>query len=157
MSGIEIPETIEGYDLSSTIKNAQEAEDRAALYMNVAPFGIAYNSSEYRAIKTKQYTYVRYPDGPAMLFDDTKDVYQMNNLIDKPKYESIIAELNKQMDQELERIGDQDFKPREYYLKKFGYYGSQHFRANYHINKTHDVDSVVSPNRIFANPDWVKN
>ena len=51
--------------------------------------------------------------------------------------------------EELKRIGEEEIHPREYYLKKFGYFGRKEFRNDYHIAKTRDVETVVSPNEIF--------
>ncbi len=51
--------------------------------------------------------------------------------------------------QELERIGEKSVEPRDYYLKKFGYYGKKEFREDYHIREVEDVKVVVSPNESF--------
>ena len=50
---------------------------------------------------------------------------------------------------ELQRIGDEKFEDREYYLKKFGYYGLKEFRPDYHIADYKNVEIVVSPNKTF--------
>jgi arylsulfatase A-like enzyme len=57
LANIHIPESIEGEDLSSAIKNPERQTDRAALYMSVFPTATT-PFSEYRAIKTIKYTYV---------------------------------------------------------------------------------------------------
>lgn len=51
--------------------------------------------------------------------------------------------------EELKRIGEEEIHPREYYLKKFGYWGKKEFRDDYHIAKTRVVESVVSPYNAF--------
>ena len=84
LAGLEIPPTIEGQDLSPLIREGREADDRAALYMGVAPFMPREFAREYRAIRTSRYTYVRNLDGPWMLFDDEQDPHQMDNLVGKP-------------------------------------------------------------------------
>jgi len=149
LCNIDIPETIEGYDLSPIFRAPEQTKDRAALYMNLAPFGIAFPSDEYRAVRTNRYTYVKTPDGASMLFDDINDFYQMNNLVNKPEYAEVQQKLEKQLLEELKRIGEEDIHPREYYLKKFGYWGRKEFRNDYHIAKTQDVETVVSPNNSF--------
>ena len=143
---ISVPESIEGYDLSSIMKDPSTEQERAALYMNVCPFGIAYPSDEYRAIRTGSYTYVKTPDGPTMLFNNEKDPHQLNNLVNEKGYADIQLKLDGALMQELSRIGETEIKPREYYLKKFEYYGRKEFHDNYHIADYQDVKVVVSPN-----------
>lgn len=120
LSNIKIPAGIEGKNLSSLIKKPDPNYDRAALVMGVAPFGANIKDPEYRAIRTKQYTYERTPKGANMLFDNVNDPYQMNNLLDKPEYEKVQKKLVGQLNAELKKIGD-TFETRDYYLKKWNY------------------------------------
>ena len=120
LSNIEIPEGIEGENLAELMKKPDPNADRAALVMNVAPFGANFKDSPYRAIKTKQYTYARTPEGPSMFFDNVKDPYQMNNLLGNPELENIQKELDSKLNEKLAQIGD-DFESRDYYLKKYNY------------------------------------
>lgn len=145
MCDIEIPETVEGYDLSELIQSPEKVKDRAALFMNPCPFDIAWKDKEYRAIKTARYTYSKTPDGPVMLFDNIMDPLQMNNLIGDAGYAEIQIKLDAQLMAELERIGETEVKPREYYLKKFGFEGKKEFREDYAIKDYFNVDVVVSP------------
>ncbi len=149
LSNIDIPNTIEGYDLSGIIKSPDEDSERAALYMNIAPFGGMYNIDEYRAIRTNKYTYVKTPQGASMLFDDENDVYQMNNLVNQPDYADVQKKLDKQMINELRRIGEENIMEREYYFKKFSYYGQKEFNSRYVISVKTNVEVVVSPLKIF--------
>ncbi len=149
MCEVKIPKSIEGYDLSHIIKSPERDADRAALYMNICPFGIAYSSDEYRAIRTNRYTYVKTPKGPSMLFDDTKDIFQMNNLVNELEYAEIQKRLDKQLEKELKHIKDEDFKSRDFYLKKFGYYGREEFRSDYHIRNVDEVKKVITPYSAF--------
>lgn len=142
---ISIPESIEGYNLSGIIREPAKDPERAALYMNVSPFGIAYSSEEYRAIRTASYTYVKTPEGPSMLFDNAKDPLQLKNLVNQENLASIQAQLDKQLVNELKRIGEENFKSRDHYLKKFGYYGRKEFRDDYHIADYQNVKMVISP------------
>jgi len=113
-----IPASIEGDDLSSLIKTPNLTVDRAALVMNICPFTREYKYPEYRAIQTKQYTYARTLAGVSKFFDNENDPYQMNNLANKPEYASLQQELDEKLNIALTNIGD-DFKPRNYYLKKW--------------------------------------
>ena len=63
LCNIEIPKEIEGYNLSTIIKNPSLQSNKAALFMNICPFGIANNDSAYRALKSNNYTYVKTENG----------------------------------------------------------------------------------------------
>lgn len=117
---IKIPEGIEGENLSKLVKNPDPDVDRVALVMNIAPFGGNYKDDPYRAIRTKQYTYARTPEGPSMLFDNINDPYQMNNLLGKTEFADLQKDLDAKLYAELKNIGD-EFKTRDEYLKAWGY------------------------------------
>jgi arylsulfatase A-like enzyme len=118
LANINIPESIEGEDLSELIKSPNPDEDRAALVMNLCPFTSEYKYPEYRAIRTKQYTYACTLEGASKFFDNDTDPYQMNNLINKPEYAVLQQELEKKLNLALENIGD-NFNERDYYLQKW--------------------------------------
>jgi len=117
---VEIPVAIEGENLATLIQNPNPETDRAALVMNVAPFGANFKDTSYRAIRTKQYTYAKTPNGSSMFYDNLNDPYQMNNLIGKPKMQEIQKDLDAKLHAELEKIGD-EIHPKAYYLKKWNY------------------------------------
>jgi len=120
--GVDVPATIEGEDLSALVRGSQDEDpDRAALYMLVIPFSQARNfTSEYRAVRTARYTYVRTLDGPAMLYDNVEDPHQLCNLIDDPGYAELRDELDGELQAELDRIGD-DFREGQHYVDLWGF------------------------------------
>jgi arylsulfatase A-like enzyme len=120
LSGIKIPDCIEGEDISPVVKNPGKKVDRAALFMSVSPFATT-PFTEYRGIKTTKFTYVKTPGEATMLFDNLKDPYQLNNLVNKPEFKALQSEMDNLLVKELEKIGDADFKKAEYYNAKFGY------------------------------------
>jgi hypothetical protein len=93
--------------------------DRTALVMNVCPFGNEYPHDEFRGIRTKQYSYICSPEGAIMMFDNIKDPYQMDNLVENDGYTSLQKKLDKKLSKALKKIGDKNFKSREYYLEKW--------------------------------------
>jgi arylsulfatase A-like enzyme len=121
LAGVGIPSTIEGEDLSPIIRSGGEPE-RAALYMNVAPFIQARFTGEYRAIRTNRHTYVRGIDGPWMVFDDVQDPWQMHNLVGQPDSESLVKQLDQQLQDRLKKIGD-GFRPARESIEEWGYRG----------------------------------
>jgi arylsulfatase A-like enzyme len=125
LAGVPIPGSVEGDDLSGAVRNPAAAPDRAALYMNVAPFAnlgaeAQDNSREYRAIRTSRYTYVRDLKGIWLMYDDEKDPYQMNNLANKPEYAALQKELDGKLQAELKKRGD-EFRDGQYYIDLWGY------------------------------------
>jgi arylsulfatase A-like enzyme len=118
MSGLPIPESIEGESMMDAIDNMEAGQDKAAIVMQLAPFAGDYD--EYRGIYTSRYSYIKLLDGPSRLFDNELDPLQMNNLVNKPECAELQAHLELKLQAELKKIGD-DFKPRQYYLDKWNY------------------------------------
>ncbi|MFT5883620.1 MAG: arylsulfatase A-like enzyme [Arcticibacterium sp.] len=118
LAEMEIPKSIEGEDISALMKSPDSDIDRVALVMNICPFTREYKYPEYRAIRTKKYTYSRVLEGADKLFDNEKDPFQMNNLVNNPEFASIQKELDEKLNVKLKNIGD-EFKPRDYYLQKW--------------------------------------
>jgi len=121
LAEFDIPASIEGEDISTLIRFPDPEIDRDALVMSVCPIADEHVFQEYRAIRTKQYTYVNLPAKATMLFDNNKDPYQLNNLIDDTHFEPLRKELDVKLKTALQRIGDENFKHRDYYLKKWKY------------------------------------
>ncbi|XCF05465.1 sulfatase [Tamlana crocina] len=118
LSGISIPKTIEGEDVSAMLKEGSEIEGRSSLYMSVAP--IVGQGDAYRAIRTDRYSYTRLVDGTRLLFDIIDDPYEMNNLIGNIEFEDISNTLEKKLQEHLEKIGD-TFEAPAHYIEKWGY------------------------------------
>lgn len=120
LANLEIPQTIEGEDISELIENPDPNADRTALVMNVSPFAGNVKDAEYRLVRTKQYTYERTLEGPSKLFDNAKDPYQMTNLVGNPDFAELQKILDDKLNKALEAVGD-DFRSREYYINKWNY------------------------------------
>jgi len=119
LSGLKIPKHIEGESMAEVIANPGQNIDKAALVINVSPFARK-NDDAYRGIYTDRYAYVKNLDGPWFLFDHENDSLQMNNLLNKPGYEDLQQQMEARLQQELAKIGG-EFRPREYYIEKWGY------------------------------------
>lgn len=122
LAGIKVPEQFEGQSFAKNIKLLKDDPEKPALYMSVVSFAAVKPDmkKEYRAIKTARYTYVEDVEGVWLLYDDQNDPFQMNNLAGLPDYQDVMTQLKKQLDTELNRIGD-DFQPGTSYLDAWGY------------------------------------
>jgi arylsulfatase A-like enzyme len=122
LAGIDIPEIFEGKSFADAVLNGKDDTGKASLYMLVSPFAAVREEykREYRAVKTSEYTYVKVIDGPWMLFDDKKDPFQQNNLVGDPDFAGLQENMEKLLEEELQRIND-DFRPAESYITEWGY------------------------------------
>lgn len=123
LSGIPIPDTVEGRDYSRYIRGGENPSDGAALISCVTPFGEwarKEGGKEYRGVRTTRYTYVRDLNGPWLMFDNEKDPYQQTNLISQPKCAELQAELDAKLKRKLAEAHDQ-FLPGEFYLQQWAY------------------------------------
>jgi len=142
LAGIEIPDTIEGEDLSRLVRG-KKPEDRAALFMNVSPFG-AGNRKGFRGIRTTRYTYVRDSDGPWLMYDNQADPYQMKNLLDNAEYAGLQQELEAQLQSKLKQRGDQ-LHAKQQYLEEWEYTVDKWGNIPYYSGKTPNSFKVQSP------------
>ncbi|VGO13639.1 Arylsulfatase [Pontiella desulfatans] len=112
LAGIDIPDTIEGDDLSVLVKEPGREIDRAALTMQVdGTYG-----PDYRGIRTARYWYSEEPNaGRKLLFDCENDPYQMNNLVDNPEYAELQEKMAASLKAELIKVDDYPFADKTGY------------------------------------------
>ncbi len=120
LSGITVPQTVEGTDYSAIMKGEEEPTDNPVLIMCPSPFGEWKRGEgrEYRGVRTVRYTYVRDLDGPWLLYDNKNDPYQMENLINRAE------DLQNGMETILQRLltdRNDEFLPGAEYIKRWGY------------------------------------
>jgi arylsulfatase A-like enzyme len=86
LCGLETPDIVDGMDLSPQDLGRRGPERDAALMMNfVSHWDYPETGSdwpEWRGLRTKQYTYARWLNGPEEFYDNAADPYQMRNLFD---------------------------------------------------------------------------
>lgn len=123
LSGVIVPETVEGKDRSEYLISGTPPADTSALIMCVVPFhnwNYAKGGYEYRGLRTPRYTYVRTLDGPALLFDDFLDPFQKNNLIYDKRYRTVVLGLDKELKRHLKERRDR-FLPGGKYMEMWNY------------------------------------
>lgn len=120
---ITIPETVEGIDLSPVLRGEKKDGVKGTLIECVMPFhewNRKAGGKEYRAVRTKRYTYACDLQGPWLLFDNQKDPYQMHNLVNQKKAAGIQRKLDKLLYKLLNRRNDK-FLPGDYYMQQRNY------------------------------------
>ncbi|MDP4286226.1 MAG: sulfatase, partial [Bacteroidota bacterium] len=124
LSGIKVPNTVEGIDFSKYLRgNEKDPKDTVSIITCIQPFGQwtrAHGGKEYRGIRTPHYTYVRDLKGPWLLFDDEKDPYQLDNLAGNPGYADLQSHFDNLLMEKLKITHDQ-FLPGLIYVKKYHY------------------------------------
>jgi arylsulfatase A-like enzyme len=124
LSGVEIPDTVEGADFSAILRGNRQPGDNAALITCPSPFGQwkrkKHGGREYRGVRTRRYTYVRDLNGPWLLYDNQRDPYQLNNLCNKGEYSELQKKLEGLLSQKLKQTND-EFLPGWDYIKKWNY------------------------------------
>ena len=138
LAGVPIPKSVEGNDLSETVRHPGKASDHVALYVGIAPFANLGpegkgNDRSYRAIRTSSHTYVRDLNGPWLLYDDDADPFQMNNLAGRSGSEALQKELDGRLQAELNKRGD-EFRDGQYYIDLWGYDVKLGDSISYRIN-----------------------
>lgn len=124
LCNISIPNTVEGIDYRPYLEGKDLTLGNETLLTCVQPFGqwnkVEHDGREYRAIKTKQYTYAKDLNGAWLLFDNDADPYQMNNLVNNSNYAELKLDLDNRLTKRLKETGD-EFLPGMEYIKKWGY------------------------------------
>jgi arylsulfatase A-like enzyme len=120
MMDLPVPAGVEGTDCSNAILGkAGAAEPDGALMMGTGATAIYEDGHEWRAFRTKQYTYAVYlVDKSELLFDNQKDPLQMKNLASLSEYGSIKKDLKEKMYAKMKKLND-SFEPCSWYEKNW--------------------------------------
>jgi len=85
MAGLPIPAKVEGTDLSACALGKPGPEPEAAFMQNTGACASWEDGYEWRALRSKQYTYAIYrKDKKELLFDHVKDPFQLHDLAGNP-------------------------------------------------------------------------
>lgn len=109
-----IPETVEGLNKRDEIDRLVSS-DEGSLMMGTGPTATYGDGHEWRAYRTKQYTYALFKkDSKELLFDNKNDPLQMHNLADSPEHEALKTRLRNEMFEKMEKNHDK-FRDNTYY------------------------------------------
>ncbi|MCQ2462626.1 MAG: sulfatase [Clostridia bacterium] len=116
MMSLPVPNTVQGTDISGDILRTGKT-DNPCLMMGTGPTAMYGDGKEWRAVRTKRFTYAVYKkDSNELLFDNINDPYQLNNLASQSEHAQTKNELKNIMYAKMEQIGD-NFEKNSYYKK----------------------------------------
>ena len=120
LCGLPIPAEAEGRDLSAALLGKPGApEPDGALMMGTGATADWGEGFEWRAFRTKRYTYAVYlKDGEEHLYDNLADPLQMKNLAGEADSAPVLSELKDKMAAEMARVNDR-FHPVGYYRENW--------------------------------------
>ncbi|MFC6646901.1 sulfatase [Granulicella cerasi] len=123
LAGVPVPSHCSGRDFSAHMQEKpgfKESEIVFLLNNQGPPNRQEVNTPTYRGLRTKTHTYAVQLDGKWVLYDNTKDPYQVKNLIQDPANSKLIEEFNAALIEWSKSVGD-DF-PYEAALKSYSSY-----------------------------------
>jgi len=114
LAGLPIPGEVDGVDLSAVITGKRKDERDGALIGLYSSGELWLETGtmypEWRGVRTKQYTYVRWLAGAEELYDNLADPYQMQNLAQGGAEPEALVRLRAQLS-DLLAAADDDFRP----------------------------------------------
>ncbi len=107
LMGLEIPESVEGMDCSAIASGATAPGPAAAFLQNTGACAAWEDGYEWRALRDSRFTYAIYRrDGKELLFDNTVDPLQMEDLAPKEEYEQTLRGFRNALAAKMESIHD---------------------------------------------------
>ncbi len=123
LCNLPIPKTVEGFDFTDYLRGGADPSGGATVIRCLSPFGEYTRQNggrEYRGVRTPKTTFVRDLNGPWLLFDNEKDPYQLNNLVNLPQSAALQKQMDWLLDRKLKEQND-DFLPGEKYIARWNY------------------------------------
>ena len=116
-----VPNCVEGHDLSPFALGQRVRQPDSIFLQELMPISSeAKEFGAWRGVRTKQHTYARFKDKGWVLYDNKKDPYQLNNLIDKPEARDLQKKLEAELQGWLTKTND-DFASAEEWRKRIGW------------------------------------
>lgn len=119
LAGVPAPATMNGLDLSGRLLGEDAPAPTSVFINEYASFDQAQAWQPWRGVRTPRYTYARWQQGGALLFDNETDPYQTHNLAHEPGQETRLGELEAELQGWLARLGDK-FMAGEAHIRELG-------------------------------------
>jgi arylsulfatase A-like enzyme len=122
LCGLSTPGIVNGMDLSGQVLHQTGPQRDAALMMTFLSNGqypeTMTDTPEWRAVRTKQHTYIRRICGAEELYDNRADPYQVRSLFDGRGVPAVMTQLRSRM-QDLLKESHDEFLPGTAYREWF--------------------------------------
>ncbi len=141
MTGVEIPEGVQGRDMSGLLCGSEDNLQKS-VFINYPVSPKRFSFDEWRGIITERHTYARFKDRSWILYDDENDPNQLENMAGSIEHEAIESSLDEELTLWLERLED-PFEPTDIVAEKY-YKGSIDGVMPYYQN---DIISSVMEKR----------
>jgi arylsulfatase A-like enzyme len=125
LCGIDIPASVEGRSIQAALQSDDNPADEdgvlIASYTPIADWNkVSAGGREYRGLRTPRYTYVRDHQGPWLLFDNTRDPWQLDNRVADLQLQALRQRLDAVLETKLAQRGD-DFPVNTVLLERWRY------------------------------------
>ena len=99
LAGVEIPDDIQGISLMPLLRGEHPQDWRSSLYYHFYEYPVEHMVKRHYGVRTERYKLIHFYDDIDQweLYDLQTDPTEMNNLFDKPGYESIIEKLKQEL------------------------------------------------------------
>ena len=105
--GLPAPAEAEGFDFSPVLRGEAIDEPNAAFMQGMGATAIFEDGHEWRALRSKQYTYAVYKaDGSELLFDNLNDPYQKRNLVEETGHAGLLKSLRMELAERMNSLND---------------------------------------------------
>ncbi|MDP3000542.1 MAG: sulfatase [Bryobacterales bacterium] len=122
MCGLETPKIVDGMNLSGRVLEGKGPDRDSALMMNfISHWDFPETMTlwpEWRGVRTRQHTYVRWLNGAEELYDNSADPYQCRNLHDGRNSPAVLNRLRSRLKDLLKEAHD-EFLPGDRYGEWF--------------------------------------
>ncbi|MGQ9631323.1 MAG: sulfatase family protein [bacterium] len=119
LAGVPVPGEMNGLDLSGALSDDSAPQPSSVFIAEYVSFDQSRFYQPWRGVRTKRYTYARWLQGGALLYDNFADPYQLHNLILEPGHEKLAEELEGELQAWLKRLGD-DFVSGDEHIRSLG-------------------------------------
>lgn len=118
LAGIDVPSDIDGIDLSPELLNSGAVQRNDALIAHyvASPNYCRDDRSDlqWRGVRSKTHTYVKYVNGNELLYDNIADPYQLEDCADDQQHQALLAAMRARLT-ELLAVAHDDLLPGTYY------------------------------------------
>jgi arylsulfatase A-like enzyme len=111
LAGLRTPEGCDGMDMSGALLGTKVVQRDAILMANYVSHWDFFDSGtewpEWRAVRTPQYTYVKWLKGTEQLYDNLADPYQMKDLAGSDEARPVLEKLRARLKELLAEAHDE--------------------------------------------------